>query len=292
MRQVNGRTLAALLITILLWASAFAGIRVALVAYPPGSLALLRFLVATAVLALYAGVTRMPLPARRDLPAIAALGFLGVTVYHLGLNFGEVTVTAGAASLLVASGPIFTALLAVAVLGERLRAWGWLGIAGSFLGVALVSMGEGGGLGLDTRALLILVAAVSTSVYFVYQKPYLTRYSPLAFTAYCIWAGTAFMLVFLPQLAGSVSKAPIGATLAVIYLGVFPAAIAYVLWSYALSHMPATLLSAFLYASPVLAMAIAWIWIGEVPSVLTIAGGAVAILGVIIVQTKGQPKTE
>ena len=85
----------------------------------------------------------------------------------------------------------------------------------------------------------------------------------------------------------AVPPACLHATFAVIYLGIFPAAIAYVLWNYALARMPASLLSSFLYLSPVLASLIAWVWLGEVPALLTLVGGAIAILGVILVQTKG-----
>ena len=60
------------------------------------------------------------------------------------------------------------------------------------------------------------------------------------------------------------------------------------LWNYALARLPASLLSSFLYLSPVLASLIAWVWLGEVPSLLTVAGGTLAILGVILVQTRGQ----
>ncbi|GAB4450834.1 MAG: DMT family transporter [Anaerolineae bacterium] len=286
--QLDSRTLASLGITLIFWASAFAGIRAALDAYSPAHLALLRFLVASATLAVYAALTRMPLPARRDLPAILGLGFLGITVYHVALNFGEVSVTAGAASMLISSVPVFTAILATAILGERLKAWGWLGIAVSFSGAALIALGEGNGLEFDPGALLILLAAVATALYFVFQKPYLTRYSALQFTAYCIWAGTLLMLVFLPGLPQAVQQAPPGATLAVVYLGVFPAAIAYGTWTYALSRAPASIATSFLYLSPILATLIAWVWLGEAPAALALVGGALALVGVILVNTRGR----
>ena len=109
--------LLALGVTVLIWASAFAGIRAALESYSPGHLALLRFLVASTLLAAYAVAVRMPLPSLRDLPAVLLGGFLGFTVYHVGLAFGQVTVEAGSASLIIASVPVFTALLAAAATG-------------------------------------------------------------------------------------------------------------------------------------------------------------------------------
>jgi drug/metabolite transporter (DMT)-like permease len=180
------RVVAALAVTTILWASAFAGIRAGLEAYGPGQVALIRFLVASALLAGYAAITRMRLPEPRDLPAVILAGFLAFTLYHVALNYGEVTVTAGAASILINTAPIFTALLAVAFLGERLRVIGWVGMAVSFCGAALISLGEGEGFSLDPRAFIILLAAFSTSVYFVLQKPYLEKYGALAFTTYAI----------------------------------------------------------------------------------------------------------
>jgi drug/metabolite transporter (DMT)-like permease len=283
----SGVTLA-LAATVLFWASAFAGIRAGLDAYGPGQIALFRFLVASAVLGVFALIRRMPLPERRDLPAVFLAGFLAFTLYHVALNYGEITVGAGSASVLINTAPIFTALLAVAFLGERLRVLGWIGMAVSFFGAALISIGESEGFGLAPRAFLILVAALSSSIYFVIQKPYLEKYGAIAFTTYAVWAGSLLSLLFLPGLISQIAAAPDRTTLSMVYLGVFPTAIAYVTYAYAFSRMPASRAVSFLYLIPVMAYLIAWVWLGEVPTVLSVVGGCVTLCGVLIVNTIGR----
>jgi len=292
------RTWLAIAGVLLLWASAFAGIRaglrlgpdgtLGLDGYAPGQLALLRFGTASIALGLFALITRIRLPERADLPRLSLAGFLGISIYHLALNYGEVTVNAGAASLLISAGPVFTALLSIIFLKERLTPLGWGGVLLAFWGVSLITLSGSKGLHFSPGALLILLAAFVAAGYSILSKQSLRTYKAIEFTCYSIWAGTLPMLVFLPGLLRRLPTAAPSATLAVVYLGIFPAAIAYVLWNYALARLPASLLSSFLYLSPVLACFIAWLWLGEVPGLLTLVGGAISILGVILVQTKGQ----
>jgi drug/metabolite transporter (DMT)-like permease len=190
------RVLGALAITLVLWSSAYAGIRAGLRGYSPSNVALLRFVVASFVLGIYALIVRLRLPLWRDLPGLILSGAIGISFYNLALNYGETQVSAGAASMLIASVPIWTALLATLILGERLTAVGWCGVLVSFAGVALIASGEGEGIHLSPQALVILVAAVTSAIYMVQQKRFLRRYSALEFSAYTIWAGTALMIPF------------------------------------------------------------------------------------------------
>jgi drug/metabolite transporter (DMT)-like permease len=244
----------ALLISVVLWGSGFIGIRMALPAYSPTHLALLRFLSASATILVYALVAGVRPPARKDLPYILVMGFISITVYHVALNTGERTVTGGAASMLVASAPIFSALLARVALHERLGFWGWIGIAISFVGVSLIAIGEEGGMRFNLGAFLVLIAALSTGISVVLQKHYLKTYNVTDFSTHLILAGTLFLLPFLPGLGATIHKAPLRPTLAVVYLGAFPAGIAYLTWGYVLKRIPASIAASSLYTPPIFAI--------------------------------------
>jgi len=287
--KFSTRALVALCVALSFWASAFAGIRAGLHAYPPAHLALLRYLIASCVLGIDARFAHFRLPRWRDIPGLVLAGSLGITFYNLALNYGEMRVTAGSASLLISSTPIWTALLAMFLLRERFTVSGWIGVLLSFAGVALIASGEGEGIHLAPQALIILAAALAWGTYIVIQKHFLGRYTALEFTSYSVWSGTLLMTPFGRGLLHSIHAAPISGTLAVLYLGIFPAAIASFAWSYALAHGPAGRTSSFLYVIPVLATLIAWVWLREVPRPISLIGGAIAICGVVVVTLWGKP---
>ncbi len=271
--------------TLVLWASAFVAIRAAMTAYSPGGLALVRFGVASLAFLAWAllrpGAVRAA--ERRDLPGFLLTGVVGITVYHLALNAGERTVSAGSASLIVNLNPIVTVLIAGAVLGERLGPRAWAGVLAGFGGAAILAVGESGGLRIEPGAWLVLVAAIAQAIYFVLQKPYLTRYRPLEATAWAVWLGALCLLPALPWALADLRRAPLEATASAIYLGVFPGAIAYACWASVLSRMPAGRATSALYLVPPIALLIGWLVLGERPGGLALVGGAVALGGVALV---------
>ena len=276
------RALGALGCAVFIWASAFAAIRASLEAFDPAELAFARLAVASLLFAAYAAVGGVGLPARADLPRIALTGLLLLAVYNVALNVGEQDVTAGAASLLIATAPLFTAAFAAGLLRERLTGRGVAALAVGFAGAALVAVGDAGGVRLEAAAGLILLAAGAEALAFVLQKPLLARYSAVDLTAYAVWISALATLPFAPgawSAAGDASAEPL---LAMLYLAVFATMAAYVLAAFALARMSTGTYSAALYLLPPVAVAVAWVWLGEQPSLLTVVGGGVALVGVAL----------
>ena len=275
-------------IAMVCWASAFVAIRLAVREYSPAHLALLRFLVASSVLAICALFIPLRRPDLRDLPGLALTGFCGVFIYQTFLNWGEQTVTAGSAAFLVNTAPIFTGVLAGLFLGETLMARQKIGIAISFGGALLIALGEKGGLQFSGGAMLILIAAFASANYIVLQKHFLARYSPFELTAYAFWLGTLMLLIFSPGLLGAIRIASPEATWAIVYMGVFPGALANVLWALIIQKTTASTGASLLYVVPILSLLLAWPILRETPTALSLSGGAIALLGVMVVSAQGK----
>lgn len=270
-----------------LWASAFPGIRVGLEYYTPEHLALFRLLIGSMALLLFAVLTNMRLPDMKDIPVILLLGFLGFALYHILLNIGEKTVSAGIASLLVTTAPIFSAVLSRLFFGEHFGFSKWIGSIISLLGVSFISLGTGDHTLSMKGNLFILLAAFTESIYFVFQARYIKKYGFIPFVTFTIWGASLPMLVFLPGLWGEFVNASMNSTLSIVYLGLFPTVIPYFALAYVTLIVGAAEATISLYVTPALTLVISWMWIGEMPSLISLLGGMVTVSGVCFTYMKG-----
>ena len=236
----TGRTsrlaLAAAAVTVVLWASAFVSIRSAGAAYSPGALALGRLLAGTLVLGAVLLVRREGLPPRAAWPGIVTSGLLWFGVYMVVLNWGEREVDAGTAAMVVNIGPILIALLGARFLKESLPPRLLAGMGVSFAGAVAVGLsmsggsggsGSGGGHASVLGVLLCLLAAAAYAGGVVSQKPALAHGSALQVTTFGCAIGAVACLPFAGQLVAEAGRAPLSATLNMVYLGVFPTALAF-----------------------------------------------------------------
>lgn len=282
-------TLAAATFAVVIWSSAFAAIAYGLKAFSPAELSLLRFSIASAILAVPVASGWIKLPPLRDWPLVLALGFIGISLYQLTLGYAMTRISVGAAAVVIALAPGITAALAALRLGERISKGTLVGLGVAFGGVLLITVGSGRAVKFEPMTLFALVAVFATSFYFVFQKPLLARTSAVGFTVASIFAGTLGLVPFGLNLPAKIAEVPAAQLWSVAYLGVGPTIVGYLLWNFALSRAPASKVSSFLYIQPLVASAIAWLWLGQVPSVLTAVGGLLAIGGVVLTVTASRP---
>jgi drug/metabolite transporter (DMT)-like permease len=219
---------------------------------------------------------------------LTLMSAVGLAGYQVLLNLGERTVDAATASMLVNSGPIFVAVMAVAFLGERTTRPLLVGIGLGLSGALLISAGRGGTLEVSGGALLTVAAALAQSIYFVLQKPMLRRYSSFELTAYTTWLSAVLLLPFDPTAPVRVLSIHAETWLAVLILAIGVSAAGFVLWSAALAELPASRAASALYAVPAAAIIVSWLWLGELPSVLALVGGIIALSGVVIANRSRQ----
>ncbi|MFD9353986.1 DMT family transporter [Streptomyces sp. NPDC060031] len=275
------RALIAAGITVVLWASAFVAIRSSAAHFSPGALALGRLLTASVALGIVLLVKRVPLPAREAWPGILASGVLWFGLYMVTLNWGEQLVDAGTAAMVVNIGPIVIALLSGWLLKEGFPPMLLAGMGVSFAGAAVVGVSTSNGESASlSGVLLCLVAALAYGAGVVSQKPALKHASPIQVTTYGCFVGTAVTLPFAGQLVAELPDAPLTATLNMVYLGLFPTALAFTTWTYALARTTAGKMGATTYAVPALVVLIAWVALDEIPGWLTLLGGAICLAGV------------
>lgn len=282
-----------MMITVVVWAFAFPIIRLGLNELSFVNLTIMRFFVVCIVLIsiLLFQSGRFSKLHKKDIIPIFILGFFGVMIYHLGLNYGEQFISPGAASLIIATIPVFIVILAFVFLNERMNLKKLLGIALALCGVLIISIWGKQDTSIEIKyiygALAVLLAAVMGAFYTIAGKKLLNRYTALSLTVYAMLLGSLGLIPFLGKsLLDEVAAMSTNAWFAVVFLGVCSTIVGYVLWYIALEIKTASEVSVYLYAIPVLSTIISYFLFGDEITLLFILGGALVIIGLIIVNMK------
>lgn len=282
-RQTPVSTLA-IITTILIWSSAFIAIREGMKAYHAGSFAHFRLLIGAACMVLlYVIKPPKHFISFKDKVLAILLGAVGNGVYHIFLNLGEITVTAGVASFIIAQVPILTAIFGAIFLKEKLHKLAWLGFLVGFLGIFLIARDDLLSSKMDFGVFFILVSTMANCIYVMFAKNLLLRMGTLHMTVFCVVGGALSTVMFLPQLLQDVKLAPMDATWAGVYLGIFPTAIAFLTYNCALTYMTRTAATSWIYTMPLVTILMGWAWMGELPTVSDFSGGILALGGTILV---------
>lgn len=269
-------------VTILFWSMAFVFTRLALPYFSAFSLGLWRYVAASAVLLVVAVATRMKPPKLRDVPWFLLAGAVGFALYMVVFNLGSKAVTASTGSVMLATTPILTALLARIIYREKLTAVQYAAIGFSFAGVVVLTVLRGG-FTLGGGVALMLLCALMVAVYNLLQRRLTKTYAPLRSTAISIFFGTAMLCVFLPHGVQELASAPPQALAYVLILGVFSSAVAYAAWAKALSLAKNTSsVSNYMFVTPFLTTLLGLCIAGEPVEAPTVIGGLMIIAGLLV----------
>lgn len=232
---------------------------------------------------------------KKDTLTLFLLGFVGISVYHLSLNYGEQFVSAGAASLIIATIPIFVVILAKIFLAEKIDLRIILGIIIAMAGVAVISLwgNPHTEIKIDylSGALAVVLAAFVGAIYTIAGKKMLTRYNPLSLTAYAFLIGNLGLIFFLsPSFFEEVLELSFITWASVLFLAFFPTVIAYSLWYAALEVKQASEISVYLYVTPVIATLLGTVFLQEQLTFFYILGGALVLIGLYFVNKERRKK--
>ena len=215
--------------------------------------------------------------------SIAILGIIGFGINNITLNYGEVVVDASISSFLVAQAPVMTVILAIIFLKEKLNKLTWFGFLVSFIGVLLIAINGKHMPHFNFAILFFAINVIASGIFTILQKPLLKEINAIELTALAMWSGTLVLLIYAGQLWHELPHVPFSATIAGVYLGIFPSVIGFSLWAMALRKTSATKAVSCLYMMPILTTAIGYLWLNEIPQLISFMGGMVALCGAILV---------
>lgn len=274
-----------------IWGISFIAIKIAVTEVPPAVVIWLRFNLSLVILFLFLLLRReLTLPPTQDLFFFALLGFIGISLHHWLQSTGLVTAQASTTSWLIATTPIFMALLAWLFLKEKITLIALCGILLAAIGVLLVVSngdittvlnGEFGSAG----NVLVLLSAINWAVFSVLSRRSLDKYTAVFVLFYATLFGSLFSSIHFLSIKGwnYISQLSNTAWLAIIFLGAASSFLAYAYWYDGLQVIGATQAGVFIYMEPLITLLVAAIILNEAVTLPAILGGSLILLGVWLV---------
>jgi drug/metabolite transporter (DMT)-like permease len=275
----------------LIWGINYSVVKAGLRTLSPLTFNGLRVAMAAIVLFVIAAFVRdTKLPSRRDIITLALLGLVGNGLYQLFFIFGMSRTRAGVAALVVAAGPAWIAIISRLLGREHLPLRGWSGIGLQLLGVACVvgsAQGFEGGQDVMIGAGLIALGSIAWAMFSVLLQPHTRTAHPLHLSAITMASGAVVLVsIALPDLIkldwGAVSLVEWGA---VTYAGIGALVVAYLLFYRGVRVLGATRTAMYGNLQPIVAIAFAWLMLGERPTVWQLLGAALIMAGLLLSRT-------
>lgn len=284
------------LFAVLVWGATFIATKIALREASPATIVWIRFGMGTVILGIVVAARKQfALPERNEWLYFAMLGFLGVTFHQLLQATGLQTAKATTTAWIVATTPVFIAILGWLALKERLNGIQILGIVMAAFGVLLIVSkgdipalftGEEGTFG----DVLILISSVNWAVYTILSRRELARHPAARMMFFVMLLGWIFINIWIFGFGpgvGEIAALTASGWGAILVLGIFGSGLAYIAFYDALQEIPASQLGAFFNVEPLVTTVLASVMINEAITVITLVGGAIIILGIWLVNRKG-----
>jgi drug/metabolite transporter (DMT)-like permease len=270
------------IITIIFWSSAYVFTRLALKFFSPLSLGFLRYLIASLSLLIIAIIIKINIPKKEDIKWFSLAGFFGFFFYMITFNIGSTTVSAATGSIIIATTPIITTLLARIVYKEKIKIIQYVAIIIEFIGVGVLTL-MNGIFSINVGIIWLLIASMALSIYNLLQRKITKKYSAIQTAIISIWFGTIMLFLFLPDAVKEIRVVPLIQILYLIILGVFSSAIAYLTWTYAFSKAKTvSSVTNYMFLTPFLTAILGILLAKEIPDFSTIIGGIIILGGMFI----------
>jgi drug/metabolite transporter (DMT)-like permease len=289
-KHAFGKTDALLLLMALIWGVNFSVVKFGTTVFTPLAFTGLRVMLAAMVLLGISAARSKPWPRRNEIFALMALGMLGNGLYQIFFVEGISRTNVGNAALIVAAAPAFIAIVSRLGGVERVHKRVLGGIALSLAGVALVVFGSARSHEGDTTlfgTLLVFAGTLCWTAFTVLLQPYARRIDAIQLSSFTMLGGCIPMLIVTPKalLATDWSRVGLPAWTAILYASVISMGVAYLFWYRGLRVLGATRTAVYGNLQPVIAIAVAWIFLGEPPTAWQGIGTATIMTGLFLTRT-------